>query len=196
MRRLLGFQLCSLVPRNHFSWETRINPTSFHRSQLFWGVSICILVWRKPGPISLEGSVRALLERPLHGLLCKAVDRCWGGSWFGRPPGQDGRHAVLQPPLQIPPWEGLQVATAPRFRDHTWQHRRPGSGLCWTKASCCLGVASHHIVIFELLLPIYPSAWSGQRMGLEAEEIIVVSGKSIFPFANRPPKQWVSVPLR
>ena len=76
------------------------------------------------------------------------------------------------------------------------QHRHPGPGFCWTKASCCLGVASHHIIIFQLLLSIYPSTWSGQRMGLEAEEIIVVSGKSIFLFANRPLKQWVSVPLR
>lgn len=85
MRHLLGFQLCYLVPRSHFSWETRINPTSFHRSQLFWGVSICILVPRMSGPISLEGSVRASRERPPHGVLCTAVDRCWGGSRVGDP---------------------------------------------------------------------------------------------------------------
>ena len=130
-------------------------------------------------------------RRALHG-----CGQMLGWESGGRPPGQDGRHAVPQHPLQISPWEGLQLTTAPRFRDHIQQHRHPGPGFCWTKASCCLGVASHHIIIFQLLLPIYPSTWSGQRTGLEAEEIIVVSGKSIFLFANRPPKRWVSVPLR
>lgn len=70
----------------------------------------------------------------------------------------------------------------------------PKTSMCWTKTYPCLDhrpLVRHH---FQLLLPAHSWTQSGQRMYLEAEEILQSGCKVSLSFCKPLTKKWVSIP--